>query len=163
MSWHNTVVHHARCLFPINWHHMLLIAWHLNPLYPITAHALLTPWTSATRVTYCFSQKMMPFFPIKKKPNQTKQKQKKNPGQTWSMLSNFMQGKEESLSCIVPNSLSEHTNLAKKKQGLQEYENTRTWSTYYMTSVRYLVPGVDWVKTDIWLSPRPVPPVPVGP
>ena len=30
-----------------------------NPLYPTTSRALLTPWTSATRVIYCFIQKMM--------------------------------------------------------------------------------------------------------
>ena len=44
-----------------------LTTWlNFSCLYPITTCALLTSWTSATRVAYCFTWKMMPFFPKKK-------------------------------------------------------------------------------------------------
>ena len=33
----------------------------VTPLYPITTCVLLTPWTTATTVAFCFAQKMMSF------------------------------------------------------------------------------------------------------
>ena len=41
-------------------------------LYVTTARALLTPWTSSTRVAYCLTQQMMPFFPKTNKQTKTK-------------------------------------------------------------------------------------------
>ena len=110
-----------------------LTAWlmsYMNPLYPITTCTLPNPWTSATRVAYCFPQKIMPFF------------SSRNSGQTWSTLSNFEQNKEESLSCTVP----KHTNLAKKAGAISEQwkgmrmlvpgENMCTWSSHDVSVVQ---------------------------
>ena len=77
----------------------LLFGLILYPLYPITACALLTLWTSAARVAYCFTQKTKAFFPLKKKK---KKKKKKN---LWSDLNNAVKlcaRQEESFSCTVP-------------------------------------------------------------
>ena len=112
----------------------------VNPLYPFTTCALLTPWTSVLQDSVCcFAQKMMPFFP------------KKNSGQTWSTLSNFVQGKEECLSCTIPKRFVCTYKSSGKKQALQGYENTCIWSIYDVSVVRdisYL--GLNELNFVLW-------------
>ena len=99
---------------------------------PCVHSTLLTPWTSATRVTYCFTLNMMSFFPRT----------------TLVKLDQCLQDKEESSSCTVPKWFVWTYKSSEESRHciwiVWEYENMCTWRTC-QRGLRYFIPGVEWV------------------
>ena len=94
----------------------------LNPLDPITTCALITPWISATRVTYCFTLKVTLFFTQK----------------TGQRFQTSCKTKKSLHPALFPNGLTECTNPAKKSRRC----------IWMVQGTRILIPGRHMVS--VW-------------